>query len=158
MAGRHLVFVYGTLMRGEHHHDQLAGAEFMGARSTRAQYELVQVDYFPAMLRGGHTSVVGELYAVDDAILARLDELEEVPHYYVREGIELSDDTRADTYLMPRERAGDSRSHPFRVLSGSSGPAACGHSALGEACSNGIRPAAIVTVNALLRRQRQQRQ
>jgi gamma-glutamylcyclotransferase (GGCT)/AIG2-like uncharacterized protein YtfP len=104
MAGRHLVFVYGTLMRGEHHHDQLGGAEFIGLRSTRAQFELVQIDYFPAMLRDGHSSVLGELFAVDDATLARLDELEEVPHYYVRESIELSDDTRADTYLMPRER------------------------------------------------------
>lgn len=104
MTGRHLVFAYGTLMQGEHHHDQLRGAEFLGARSTRAQYELVQIDYFPAMLTGGATSVVGELYAVDDAILARLDELEEVPHFYVRESIELSDDTRAETYLMPRSR------------------------------------------------------
>jgi gamma-glutamylaminecyclotransferase len=112
MARRHLVFVYGTLMQGEHHHDQLAGAEFVGPRSTRAQYELVQVDYFPAMLLGGHTRVLGELYAVDEATLARLDELEEVPHYYVRESIELSDDTRADTYLLPRERAGDARPIP----------------------------------------------
>jgi gamma-glutamylcyclotransferase (GGCT)/AIG2-like uncharacterized protein YtfP len=106
MAGRHLVFVYGTLMQGEHHHDQLNGAEFLGTRSTRAHYELVQIDYFPAMIMGGSSSVLGELYAVDDTILARLDLLEEVPHYYVRESIELSDDTRAETYLMPRERMG----------------------------------------------------
>ncbi len=112
MAERHLVFAYGTLMQGEHHHDQLDGAEFLGARTTRAQYELVQIDYFPAMLTGGTTSVVGELYAVDEATLARLDELEEVPHYYVRASIELSDDTRAQTYLMPRSRVGDATPIP----------------------------------------------
>ena len=107
MAARHLVFVYGTLMQGEHHHDQLHGAEFLGPRSTRPLYELVQVDYFPAMLTDGSLSVLGELYAVDDAILARLDFLEEVPHYYMRESIELSDGTRAQTYLMPRNRVGN---------------------------------------------------
>ena len=127
MKGRHLVFVYGTLMKGEHHHDQLDGAEFLGARSTRAQYELVQIDYFPALITGGTTSVLGELYAVDDAILARLDELEEVPHYYLRESIELSDDTRVETYLMPRERIGSAVPIPsgsFRDLSSLARPRA----------------------------------
>ncbi|MFT3921171.1 MAG: gamma-glutamylcyclotransferase family protein [Myxococcales bacterium] len=112
MAGRHLVFVYGTLMQDQHHHDQLAGAEFLGARRTRPEYELVLVDYFPAMLSGGTTSVLGELYAVDDLTLARLDELEEVPEFYVRERIELSDATSAQTYLMPRERLGAARPIP----------------------------------------------
>jgi gamma-glutamylaminecyclotransferase len=103
----HLVFVYGTLMQGEHHHDQIRGAEFVGERSTHPRYDLVQIDYFPAMIEGGNTAVLGELYRVDDATLARLDELEEVPHYYVRQTIELSDHTRAQTYLLPRERAAE---------------------------------------------------
>ena len=109
MAHQHLVFVYGTLMQDEHHHDQLEGATFLGSRRTKPEYDLVQVDYFPAMLAGGRTSVQGELYSVNQALLARLDELEEVPHYYVREVIELSDGTHADSYLMPRERALDAK-------------------------------------------------
>jgi gamma-glutamylcyclotransferase (GGCT)/AIG2-like uncharacterized protein YtfP len=100
----HRIFVYGTLMKGEHHHDQLAGAEFLGPCETRAEYELVQIDYFPAMLKDGNIRVIGELYAVDDATLERLDQLEEVPHYYVRERVELADGSHADTYLMPRDR------------------------------------------------------
>jgi gamma-glutamylaminecyclotransferase len=98
------LFVYGTLMRGEHHHDALAGAEFLGEAETLPVYELVLVDYFPALLTGGATAVRGELYRVDAELLARLDELEEVPHYYVREEIALSGGARAETYLMPRER------------------------------------------------------
>lgn len=98
------LFVYGTLMRGEHHHDLIAGAEFLGEATTLPAYELVLVDYFPALLQGGSTAVHGELYRVDAETLARLDELEEVPHYYVRAQIALADGRRADTYLMPRER------------------------------------------------------
>jgi len=109
MAGRHLVFVYGTLMQGEHHHDQMAGSAFLGARRTQPEYELVLIDYFPAMLAGGHVSVLGELYAVNDATLARLDELEEVPEFYVRAEIRLACGTAAQTYLMPRERLGPTR-------------------------------------------------
>ncbi len=101
----HLVFVYGTLMRGEHHHDKLAHATFLGARSTLPAYDLVRIDYYPALLPGGSTSVTGELFRVDDATLARLDELEEVPTYYLRASIELTDGSTALTYLMPRERA-----------------------------------------------------
>lgn len=98
------LFVYGTLMRGEHHHEELAGAEFLGEATTLAAYELVLVDYFPALLKDGATAVRGELYRVDGATLARLDALEEVPHYYVREAIALADGRSAQTYVMPRER------------------------------------------------------
>lgn len=101
------LFVYGTLMKGEHHHAELAGAEFVGTAETEGGFELVLIDYYPALLRGGSGKVVGELYRVDAPMLKRLDELEEVPHYYVREPIVLADGRSVDTYLMPRERARD---------------------------------------------------
>jgi gamma-glutamylaminecyclotransferase len=112
------LFVYGTLMRGEHHHDVMVGAEFIAEAETLPAYELVLIDYFPAMLEGGSTRVRGELYRVDRATLARLDALEEVPHYYVRASIALSDGQSAETYLMPRERAANAvpiRSGSFRA-------------------------------------------
>jgi gamma-glutamylcyclotransferase (GGCT)/AIG2-like uncharacterized protein YtfP len=105
MSERHEVFVYGTLMQGEHHHHTLARAEFLGLVETLPLYDLVQIDYYPALLPGGTARVVGELYRVDDATLKRLDELEEVPAYYVRERIELADGRSAFAYLMPRARA-----------------------------------------------------
>lgn len=106
MSSRHDVFVYGTLMRGEHHHESLAGGRFLGPAETLPQYDLVQIDYYPALVPGGTGKVMGELYQVDDATLQRLDELEEVPAYYVRERIELVDGRSAFAYLLPRERAG----------------------------------------------------
>lgn len=99
------LFVYGTLMKGEHHHGELASAEFLGAAETEAAFELLLIDYYPALVRGGSSKVIGELYRVDAATLKRLDELEEVPHYYVREPVLLADGRTVHTYLMPRERA-----------------------------------------------------
>ncbi len=114
----HVVFVYGTLMRGQHHHDKLAHAEFLGPATTLPAYDLVRIDYYPALLPGGSMAVTGELFRVDDATLAALDELEEVPSYYERVAIVLADGSEAQTYLMPRERAGDAAriaSGDFRV-------------------------------------------
>jgi gamma-glutamylcyclotransferase (GGCT)/AIG2-like uncharacterized protein YtfP len=105
MSQRHELFVYGTLMQGEHHHETLADAQFLGLVETLPLYDLVQIDYYPALLPGGSAKVRGELYRVDDATLQRLDELEEVPTYYMRERIELADGRSAFAYLMPRARA-----------------------------------------------------
>jgi gamma-glutamylcyclotransferase (GGCT)/AIG2-like uncharacterized protein YtfP len=104
MSARHRIFVYGTLMQGGHHHDTMQGAHFMGTARTLPEFELLCVDYYPALLRGGTTSVLGELYEVDARTLERLDELEEVPAYYLRQRIWLCDGSEADTYVMPRER------------------------------------------------------
>lgn len=104
VSERYELFVYGTLMRGGHHHDVMEGAEWIADAETLPVYELVLIDYFPAMVTDGTTRVRGELYYVDHALLSRLDALEEVPHYYVRERISLADGRPADTYLMPRER------------------------------------------------------
>jgi gamma-glutamylaminecyclotransferase len=108
----HLVFVYGTLMKGELHHTSMAHARFVRTAETEPAYDLVQIDYYPAMIAGGNARVHGELYEVDDQTLARLDDLEEVPTYYERQPITLADGTLAHTYVMPRERAVGARPIP----------------------------------------------
>jgi gamma-glutamylaminecyclotransferase len=103
------VFVYGTLMRGEHHHDVIEASRFLGEAHTLPAYDFVLIDYFPALIQGGSRAIEGELYEVDAATLAALDALEEVPALYVRERITLADGRSAETYLLPRERALDAR-------------------------------------------------
>ena len=98
------MFVYGTLMKGELHHTSIAHARFLRAAETQPEYELVQIDYYPAMLPGGTHRVIGELYEVDDLTLRTLDRLEDVPHYYERLTITLADGTEAFAYVMPRDR------------------------------------------------------
>jgi len=108
------VFVYGTLMRGERNHPLLQRARFIGAAKTGPFFELVSLGWCPAMIPGGTTEVMGELYAVDSETLSDLDRLENHPDWYTRTLIRLSDGSEVQTYVMPREEV---RSRP-RILSG----------------------------------------
>jgi gamma-glutamylcyclotransferase (GGCT)/AIG2-like uncharacterized protein YtfP len=97
-----LLFVYGTLMRGESNHGQLEAARFAGAAQTAPAFTLVDLGPYPAMVAGGRDAVAGELYEVDDAALARLD-LFEGPALYARTRVHLDDGREAHAYLLPRE-------------------------------------------------------
>jgi gamma-glutamylcyclotransferase (GGCT)/AIG2-like uncharacterized protein YtfP len=89
------LFVYGTLRRGFANHVELAGAEYQGSLLTEARYALVEREGYPALI-DGKEAIVGELYAVDDALLARLDVFEGAG--YVRRPVALSDGSAADAY------------------------------------------------------------
>lgn len=94
------VFVYGTLLAGEANHSLLANALLVGAARTRATYSLYDFGPYPALVRSGASEVVGELYQVEAATLAVLDELEEHPEVYERRRIALAGGQRAWTYVM----------------------------------------------------------
>lgn len=81
------VFVYGTLRRGEGNHRLLESARFVGAGRTVKAMTMIDVcGAFPAVVTGpGPSRIVGEVYAVDDETLLRLDRLEGVPHFYDRD-------------------------------------------------------------------------
>jgi gamma-glutamylaminecyclotransferase len=99
-----LLFVYGTLRRGQSNHSQLGGARFVAEARTEPRFELVDLGGYPGLLEGGTTAVQGELYELDAALLARLDEFEDVPGLYERKQISLAD-ASAHVYVMPRNRA-----------------------------------------------------
>jgi gamma-glutamylcyclotransferase (GGCT)/AIG2-like uncharacterized protein YtfP len=99
-----LIFVYGTLLRGEVNHPQLSDAAFVRDARTEASYDLVDLGGYPALLEDGQTAVSGEIYEVDDALLTVLDLFEEVPFLYQRKPIQLVDGY-VDGYVMPREQA-----------------------------------------------------
>ena len=70
------LFVYGTLRSGEMYHG-LLGASRLVASPARVRGVLVDTGHgYPAM-RDGEGEVCGEIYAVDDETLARIDELED---------------------------------------------------------------------------------
>jgi len=102
------VFVYGTLKRGGSNHALLAGQKFLGEARTPPGVTLYSLGDYPGLVRspGDTAGVVGELWAVDDACLQQLDELEGVAEgLYARVPIKLAppfDDQPVETYLYLR--------------------------------------------------------
>src|SRR5438270_11642597 len=76
------VFVFGTLKRGFPLHHGLAGAAFLGACRTVQRFPMFVAGlwFAPMMMNEpgvGHR-VVGELYVLDSAGLARIDAMESI--------------------------------------------------------------------------------
>ena len=88
----HRVFVYGTLKRGYPNNPMLEGCEFLGEAVTVVTYKAITVSAdkmvgtsFPVIMPDpSGKPVAGELYTVDDATLARLDQLEREGRSYDR--------------------------------------------------------------------------
>ena len=99
---RQLVFVYGTLKRGEKNHHWLEGASWQGEAELSGVL-LHDLGPFPMAVIGEGTAI-GEVYAVEEHGLARLDELEGYPRLYDRQMLSLNDGRRAWVYLVrPRQ-------------------------------------------------------
>lgn len=71
----HALFIYGTLMPGLRLESQMQGAEHLGPATVSGC--LVDVGRYPGLLHGQGV-VVGEVYRVSDAQLARLDRVEDM--------------------------------------------------------------------------------
>ena len=99
-SGHTRVFVYGTLRVGQGNHHLLASSRMIGLDRTLARYTLVDLGAFPAVVVGGATAVVGEVFEVDAATLARLDRLEGHPRFYQRTTVRLASGRRAEMYVM----------------------------------------------------------
>ena len=103
------LFVNGTLMRGLALHQNLAGAEFLGAFQTAACYRIYSIDdRHPGMFEldvgeEGGISVPGEMYWMPDDVWARV-EAGEPPNLY-KGPVKLSDGRVVDGILYPRELA-----------------------------------------------------
>ena len=87
---KHLVFVYGTLRRGQ--------ARSMSIRFPNSEYivdakvngKLYDLGAYPGLLLNASNSVVtGEVYEVDDETLNKLDEFEGASNYW-RKQVEIS--------------------------------------------------------------------
>jgi gamma-glutamylcyclotransferase (GGCT)/AIG2-like uncharacterized protein YtfP len=94
-----LLFVYGTLKRGGVRHHVLADQTFLGEVRTRPSYDLFDFTEHPALVRGvaegGSISagrrVRGEMYRVATSLLGLLDEIEDAPHLFRLEAIQIED-------------------------------------------------------------------
>ena len=100
----HMVFVYGTLLRGESNHRLLKNAEFVGEGRTAPEYDLVDLGAFPGMVSGRNTAIKGEIFGVNDDTLEALDRLEGHPGFYRRTKLKLAGFGTVEGYLFPRKR------------------------------------------------------
>ena len=106
------LFVYGTLKRGDCRSHLLADATYLGEAVTDPRYKLYTHGPYPALIDAERVGlpgvpIQGELYAVDAATLARLDEEEGLDEgLYERRPISLADpDGSAEAYFYLRSIA-----------------------------------------------------
>lgn len=86
-----LLFVYGTLKRGDCRHDLLRDGVFLGEVLTTETYRLFDCGNYPAMVwdRNGMT-IKGELYRIPVSLFPRLDAEEGVESgLYARQPVTL---------------------------------------------------------------------
>jgi len=94
-----IVFVYGTLRKGQGNHYLMQGAEFLGEARTTPHWKMVSLGPFPGVIPGSG-SIVGELFKVDPPAMARLDRLEGAPRFYHRKSVTLTDGRSAIMYVL----------------------------------------------------------
>jgi gamma-glutamylaminecyclotransferase len=107
-----LVFVYGTLKRGEANNFILAAQEYFGPAVTKPGYVLYELEGYPGMVAdpSGTEGIVGEVWSVDRKCLAHLDKLEGLKEgLYQRVAVPLEEPFAAkkvQAYLYLRDVSG----------------------------------------------------
>lgn len=95
------ILVYGTLRATFPNHYLLEGADFVKYAETTPEFTMISLGGFPGILRGGNTSIKGEVYEVDEPTLKTLDKLERSPDWYKRELVLLDDGSWVEAYIYP---------------------------------------------------------
>jgi len=70
----HRLFVYGALRRGASNDWRMKDASWLGPATVPET--LIAIDWYPGLVLTGETQVKGEVYEIDDALLAELDAFE----------------------------------------------------------------------------------
>lgn len=78
------LFVYGTLKQGFRNAYYLEAAGFLGEFKTEPVYSMYDFGNYPAVSEMGKTSIEGEVYEINEALLATIDQLEWYPDFYQR--------------------------------------------------------------------------
>jgi len=88
-----MIFVYGTLKRGQRRHELLLGQVFLREAVTLPRYRLYDNGRYPCLVEAPESgvAVTGEIWQVEEDVLKRLDDYEGVPDLYVRRRILLQE-------------------------------------------------------------------
>ena len=92
---KYLVAVYGSLRSGMSNYQYyLSNSEYKGTFTTEPEYTLHSLSYYPGLKLNGNTSIVMEVYEVDEETLKTLNRLE---GYYPGEKSTFYDRIEIDT-------------------------------------------------------------
>jgi len=83
MAEKNFLFVYGILKGGFPANYILRSSNYVGKFYVDG-FKMYDLGQFPAVVRG-KGMIYGEVYEVNDGVLAMCDDLEGVPNFYKRE-------------------------------------------------------------------------
>lgn len=103
------VFVYGTLKHGHGNHEYyLKNSQFLGRHMLKGKHRLVDLGAFPGLVDLSaeeacpESDVIGEVYLIDEKVLAALDLLEGNGTFYNRKKID-TPWKKAWCYYLPTE-------------------------------------------------------
>ena len=110
---KYLVAVYGSLRKKQSNYEyHLSNSTYKGTFTTEPEYTMHSLSYYPGLKLNGNTSIVMEVYEVDEETLKNLNRLE---GYYPKEKSTFYDrieiDTpwgKAFTYIYVNELSKDS--------------------------------------------------
>lgn len=114
MTRKTLVFVYGTLRKGQHNASVLGASPYRGDARTARDYRLLHLGGFPAIVPvarpGAGAAIVGEVYECDARTMRDLDRLEGAPDFYYRTQVTLDTGDQAWIYILNRDN--DNAAYP----------------------------------------------
>ena len=94
--------IYGTFMRRQPGHGNVAGGRFLGEVRTAPRYRLFLVDGWPALAEvGDGAAIAAELYELNEEHVGRLAGIE--PPGWRRAPVQLEDGHRAEAFLADEE-------------------------------------------------------
>tara|TARA_B100000029_G_scaffold509413_1_gene598525 strand:+ start:119 stop:547 length:429 start_codon:yes stop_codon:yes gene_type:complete len=99
------IFVYGSLRYKLPLNDALRNSTPIATVKTESKYTMYDLGAFPCIRKNGETSIVGDLYSVDDDTLARIDMIEGIPTLYQRDFIDIKgwENTEIYAYFFANE-------------------------------------------------------
>ena len=83
-----LLFVYGSLRKGCGNHCFLENSSYLGNFVTSPEYTMQSMGAFPAVVEGGDTEIVGEVWGVSEPVYEAIERLEGYPSFYNRKPLE----------------------------------------------------------------------
>ncbi|NOQ48330.1 MAG: hypothetical protein GQ576_04205 [Methanococcoides sp.] len=94
-----LLFAYGTLKKGHKNHHLLTGSSFVSENCTEDKFQMLDMGDFTAVVKDDPvSSIVGELFSVDDSTLSAIDGFE--GKWFCREEVLLKDSSVAWMYFL----------------------------------------------------------